>query len=183
MYFVIHTASPKYVFYHPYSFLQNAFHQVLFVHPSISADLLGLLDGSSIFYGYNDVPSLFFHGCCGMGGCKFAVCLGDHPCWMNVIHFWWIFTMLRDGCYKLAYCLGWSSILDAYPRVFWWVFTMLWNGCYKFAFYLSDRPIWMHTIHFWRILTIYGMVLKICFVSWMIIHFWWNSHLFFFGGY
>lgn len=49
VYFVIHTASPKYVFYHPYSFLQNAFHPVLFVHPSISADLLGLLDDQLFF--------------------------------------------------------------------------------------------------------------------------------------
>jgi hypothetical protein len=71
--------------------------------------------------------------------------------------------------------------LDAYPLVFWWVFTMLWNGCYKFAFYLSDRPIQMHTIPFSRILINYEMVLKICFVSWMIIHFWWIPS--FFGGY
>ncbi len=148
MYFVIHIVSPKSVFYHPYSFLQNAFHQVLFVHLSISnikhfSRFAWSLGWSSIFYGY-DVPSLFFHGCCGMGGCKFAVCLGDHPFWMNVIHFWWILTMVWDGCYKLAYCLNpyCSTHLPTYDHV---------------LSILDDLLNWMNTIDFGGYWSHYGM--------------------------
>jgi hypothetical protein len=104
VYFVIHIVSQKYVFYHPYSFLQNALHQVLFVHPSISADLLGLLDDHLFFMDMMYLP--FFSMDVVEWVAANLLCLGDHPFWMNVIHFWWILTMLWDGCYKLAYCLG-----------------------------------------------------------------------------
>jgi hypothetical protein len=78
VYFVTHSFPKICIFIIHIVSYKMLFHQVLFLHPSISADLLGLLD--------------------------------YHPFWMNVIHFWWILTMVWNGCYKLAYCLGWSSI-------------------------------------------------------------------------
>ncbi len=67
------------------------------MHPSISADLLGLLDDHLFFMDYMMYLPFFFHGCCGMGGCKFAVCL------------WW--SPILDECHPflvdLDHAMGW----------------------------------------------------------------------------